>query len=122
APADVEELLAIYRKGRASRDFDTGLERALEALLSSPKFVLRVEQEHPVAGSAVYRLSDVELASRLSFFLWRSIPDDELLQVAEKRQLSDRQLLLQQVRRMLADSRSQRFLDDFSGQWLEVRN
>jgi hypothetical protein len=121
-PEDVEQLLAIYKKGRAARDFDTGIARALEALLSSPKFVLRVEQEHAPAGSAVYRLSDWELASRLSFFLWKSIPDDELLQVAERRQLGDRQVLLQQVRRMLADARSRRFLDDFSGQWLEVRN
>jgi mono/diheme cytochrome c family protein len=122
APADVEQLLAIYKKGRAARDFDTGLERALEALLSSPKFVLRVEQEHSEAGAALYRLSDLELAARLSFYLWKSIPDDELLRVAGRRQLSDRQVLLQQVRRMLADARSQRFLDDFSGQWLQVRN
>jgi mono/diheme cytochrome c family protein len=121
-PADVDELLAIYKKGRPRRDFDTGLARALEALLASPKFVLRIEQDRPAGDGAAYRLSDLEFASRLSFFLWKSIPDDELLQVAERRQLSDRQVLLQQVRRMLADERSQRFLDDFSGQWLEVRN
>ena len=119
---DADDLLAIYRKGRATGDFETGLERALEALLSSPKFVLRVEQDQAAPQSAVYRLTDLELASRLSFFLWRSIPDDELLQVAERRQLSDRRVLLQQVRRMLADDRSRRFLDDFAGQWLEVRN
>jgi mono/diheme cytochrome c family protein len=121
-PTDVDELMAIYRKGRNARDFDTGIQRGLEALLSSPKFVLRVEQDRPSASTAAYRLSDLELASRLSFFLWKSIPDDELLQVAERKQLGDRQVLLQQVRRMLADDRSRRFLDDFSEQWLEVRN
>ena len=118
--ADVDQLLAIYRAGRAGQDFDTGIERALEALLSSPKFVLRVEQERP--GAAPYRLSDLELASRLSFFLWKSIPDDELLRLGERGQLSDRRALGDQVRRMLADDRSARFLNDFSGQWLEVRN
>src|SRR4051794_36796770 len=122
SPTDVDDLLAIYRKGRDARDFDTGIQRALEALLSSPKFVLRVEQDRPSAAAAAYRRSDLELASRLSFFLWKSIPDDELLQVAERKQLGDRQVLLQQVRRMLADDRSRRFLDDFSEQWLEVRN
>jgi hypothetical protein len=125
APAvntDVDRLVAIYKKGRAAGDFDTGIERALEALLSSPKFVLRVEQERPGGGSTAYRLSDLELASRVSFFLWKSIPDDELLRVAERGQLHDRQVLTQQVRRMLADERSLRFLNDFSGQWLEVRN
>jgi mono/diheme cytochrome c family protein len=122
APTDVDQLLAIFKKGRASGDFDMGVERALEALLSSPKFLLRLEQEPSGASSAAYRLSDLELASRLSFFLWRSIPDDDLLQVAARKQLSDRQVLLQQVQRMLADNRSQRFLDDFSAQWLQVRN
>ena len=120
--ADVDQLLAIYRKGRAARDFDTGLERALEALLSSPKFLLRVEQDRSGPGSTAYRLTDLELASRLSFFLWKSIPDDELLQIAERRQLNDPKVLTKQVRRMLADERSLRFLNDFSGQWLEVRN
>jgi Protein of unknown function (DUF1592)/Protein of unknown function (DUF1588)/Protein of unknown function (DUF1585)/Protein of unknown function (DUF1595)/Protein of unknown function (DUF1587)/Cytochrome C oxidase, cbb3-type, subunit III len=119
ASTDVDQLLAIYKKGRTARDFDTGIQRALEALLSSPKFLLRVEQE---GSGRAYRLSDLELASRLSFFLWKSIPDDELLKIAERGQLKDRQVLSQQVHRMLADERSQRFLNDFSGQWLEVRN
>jgi len=120
-PADVDELLAIYREGRAARDFDTGIQRAVEALLSSPKFILRIEQDRPTTSPA-YELSDLELASRLSFFLWKSIPDDELLKVAESRQLHTDPVLLQQLRRMLADARAQRFLDDFSSQWLEVRN
>jgi mono/diheme cytochrome c family protein len=121
-PADVDGLLRIYRAGRAARDFEMGIARALEALLASPKFVLRVERDRVVAGAKAYRLTDVELASRLSFFLWKSIPDEELLQLGEKRQLTNQQVLLQQVRRMLADDRSSRFLNDFSGQWLEVRN
>jgi mono/diheme cytochrome c family protein len=120
--ADVDQLLEIYAKGRAGRTFDAGIARALEALLASPKFVLRVEEDRSTEPGAVYRLSDLELASRLSFFLWKSIPDDELLQLAERRQLSKPDVLAQQVRRMLSDERSTRFLNDFSGQWLEVRN
>jgi hypothetical protein len=122
AKSDVDQLLAIYRKARIEQDFDIGIERALEALLSSPKFVLRIEQDRPAGTSTSYRLSDLELASRLSFFLWKSIPDEDLLRLAERGQLSDRQVLAGQVRRMLADDRSDRFLNDFSGQWLEVRN
>ena len=81
--ADVDPLLAVYREGRAARDFEAGIERALEALLSMPSFLLRVERQ-PVdtQPGAIYRLRDLELASRLSFFLWKSIPDDELLDLA----------------------------------------
>jgi hypothetical protein len=120
--ADVEPLLAMYRNGRTARDFDAGIERAIEALLSSPDFLLRVEEDPSSPNSPSYRLSDLELASRLSFFLWKSIPDDELLRVAGQRQLSDPNVLVQQVRRMLADGRSSRFVKDFVGQWLEIRN
>jgi cytochrome c5 len=121
--ADVQPLLAIYNEGRHERNFDFGVERALEALLSSPKFLIRFEREPADAklGTA-YRLSDLELASRLSFFLWKSIPDDELLDAAARGSLKDPNVLTQQVRRMLADHRSTRFLDDFAGQWLTVRN
>jgi hypothetical protein len=119
--ADVQPLLAIYKEGRASRDFEAGIERGIEALLSSPKFLLRVEREPAgTARGAAYRLSDLELASRLSFFLWRSLPDDELIEVAAKNQL--RASLDKQVRRLLADRRASRFMKDFSEQWLEVRN
>ena len=119
--ADVQPLVAIYKEGRASRDFEAGVERGIEALLSSPKFLLRVEREPAgAARSAAYRLSDLELASRLSFFLWRSLPDDELVDVAAKNQL--RGNLDKQVRRLLADRRASRFMKDFSEQWLEVRN
>jgi hypothetical protein len=121
--ADITPLISIYKEGRAARDFEAGVERALEALLSSPKFLLRVEQEPSgIAPGAVYRLTDLELASRLSFFLWRSIPDDALIDAAVKGQLSTTAGLGQQVRRMLADKRSSRFMKDFSEQWLEIRN
>ena len=120
---DVEPLLGIYREGRRDRDFEAGIERALEALLSMPKFLMRVERE-PVdtRPGEVYRVSDLELASRLSFFLWRSIPDEELLDIAERGELSDPATLARQVRRMLGDRRSTRFMDDFVGQWLQIRN
>ncbi|MEE2636872.1 MAG: DUF1592 domain-containing protein [Acidobacteriota bacterium] len=120
---DVESLLGIYREGRSERDFEFGIERMLEALLSMPQFLMRVERQ-PVDTRAgdIYRLSDLELATRLSFFLWRSIPDDELLELAERNELSDPETLTTQVRRMLADRRSTRFMDDFVGQWLQVRN
>ena len=121
--ADIEPLVGIYREGRSDRDFEAGVERALEALISMPKFLMRVEQQPvdtPVGG--VYRISDLELASRLSFFLWKSIPDDELLDLAERNELSDPPTLARQVRRMLDDRRATRFMDDFVGQWLQMRN
>jgi mono/diheme cytochrome c family protein len=121
--ADVQPLLAIYNDGRRERDFDFGVERALEALLSSPKFLLRVERDPADAKpGSVYRLSDLELASRLSFFLWKSMPDDELIDVAARGSLKDPAVLAQQVRRMMADRRSVRSLEDFTEQWLTVRN
>ena len=121
--ADVTPLVAIFREGRAARDFEAGVERAIEALLSSPKFLLRIEREPAAtAQGATYRLTDLELASRLSFFLWRSIPDDELIELAAKGQLKTPAVLTQQVKRMVADKRASRFMKDFSEQWLEVRN
>ena len=120
---DVQPLVAIYKEGRATRDFDAGIERAVEALLSSPSFLFRAEQEPSgIRAGAAYRLSDLELASRLSFFLWRSIPDDELLDAAVAGQLKTPAGLARQVKRLLADKRSSRFMKDFSEQWLEVRN
>jgi hypothetical protein len=129
--AEIKPLLAIYTEGRNDRDFDAGIERALEAMLSSPKFLIRIEREpsdakasnvSDVKTSSVYRLSDLELASRLSFFLWRSIPDDELIDLAEKGRLKDPTVLAQQVKRLMNDRKSTRFLNDFAGQWLQVRN
>jgi len=123
AARDVDPLMEIYREGRGERDFEFGIERAIEALLSSPKFLMRVETEPAGARpGGIYALSDLELASRLSFFLWRSMPDDELLDLAARGSLKTPSALEQQVRRMLADRRSLRFIDDFSEQWLQVRN
>lgn len=120
---DLDLLMRVYREGRQDRDFELGIERSLEALLVMPGFLMRVERR-PVdtRPGAVYRLSDVELASRLSFFLWKSIPDDELLDLAERGELTEAGNLAAQVRRMLADPRATRFMDDFVGQWLQVRN
>ena len=121
--ADIDLLMGVYREGRAARDFEAGIERALEALLSMPSFLLRLERQ-PVdtRPGAIYRLTGLELASRLSFFLWKSIPDDELLDLAADDRLSEPDVLAGQVRRMLADRRATRFMNDFVGQWLQVRN
>jgi cytochrome c551/c552 len=121
--ADVTPLLAFYRAGRQSGDFDGGIEKALEALLVSPDFLFRVEQDP--AGckpGTVYQISDLELASRLSFFLWSSIPDDQLLDLAQKGKLKDPAVLTEQTRRMLDDPRSQALVSNFAGQWLYLRN
>jgi hypothetical protein len=121
--ADVEPLMAFYREGRAQGGFDGGIENALRRLLVSPEFLLRVERDPAgVAPGAVYAISDIELASRLSFFLWSSVPDDELLNAATKRQLSDPAVLARQVRRMMADPRAEAFVRNFAGQWLFLRN
>jgi hypothetical protein len=120
---DVQPLVAIYREGRAARDFEAGVERGLEALLSSPSFLFRAEQQPTgTRPGTAYRLTDLELASRLSFFLWRSIPDVELLDAATAGQLKTPAGLTRQVRRLLADKRASRFMKDFSEQWLEIRN
>ena len=121
--ADVDPLVNVYRDGVAERDFDFGIERALEVLLSMPEFLMRVYQEPiDLPPAEPYRLSDLELASQLSFFLWRSIPDDELIDAAAEGRLSDPDVLSAQVRRMLADERASRLMSDFVGQWLQVRN
>ena len=123
ADVDVDPLLRVYRDGRGARDFDFGIERALEALLSMPEFLLRVEQRPAdAAPGQVHELTDLELATRLSFFLWRSIPDDELIDLAASEALSRPDVLARQVRRMLADPRATGFMNDFVGQWLQIRN
>jgi mono/diheme cytochrome c family protein len=120
---DVEPILASYRIGRREQDFDAGIERSLETLLSMPEFLLRVERPPATAQAhRPYEITDLELASRLSFFLWRSIPDDELIDLAARKQLRNRDVLSQQVRRMLVDPRATRFTNDFVNQWLQVRN
>ena len=120
---EVRTLLRFYREGRRDGTFDDGVQFALERLLADPKFLFRIERE-PVdlAAGAVYAVSDLELASRLSFFLWSSIPDAELLGAASRGELGDPERLERQVRRMLADDRAQALVDNFVGQWLLLRN
>jgi hypothetical protein len=121
--ADLKPLLAFYERGRAEGDFDHGIEKALNSLLVSPDFLFRVEHDPKnAAPGTVYRVGDFELASRLSFFLWSSIPDDQLLDLAQQGKLRDQAVLQQQVRRMLDDPRSQSLVDNFAGQWLYLRN
>jgi hypothetical protein len=121
---DIQVLLGFYKSARAHGNFDAGIRAALERVLVSPDFLFRIEADPAnVSAGAVYRLSDVELASRLSFFLWSSIPDDELLDLAIRGKLRDAAVLEQQVRRMLADSRARASLvENFFEQWLETRN
>ena len=122
-PADVRTLTEFFDKGRADGGtFDTGIQFALERLLADPDFLLRVHRDPPSATRAPYRLNDIELASRLSFFLWSSAPDDRLLALAERSQLSTPAVLEKEVRRMLADQRAVNSLvDGFASQWLNLR-
>jgi mono/diheme cytochrome c family protein len=120
---EIARLTAFFDRGRAAGGFESGIELVVRGILASPKFLVRVEQDPPHAvQGAVYRISDLELASRLSFFLWSSIPDDELLKVAEGGKLSDPAVLHAQVLRMLADPRSAALVSNFAGQWLYLRN
>ena len=121
---DIETLLGFYREGRDQAGaFDTGIERALRAILVDPEFLFRIERDPVgVEPATAHPVSPVELASRLSFFLWSSLPDDELLQAAESGELAAPDRLRQEVDRMLADSRSGALIDNFAGQWLYLRN
>jgi cytochrome c5 len=122
-PQDVGTLMEFYLAGRNEGNFDSGIERALRRLLADPEFVYRRESE-PVnlAQGKSYRVSDLALASRLSFFLWSSIPDDELMNLASQGKLKDPVVLEQQVRRMIADPKSESLIENFTGQWLNVRS
>jgi Protein of unknown function (DUF1592)/Protein of unknown function (DUF1588)/Protein of unknown function (DUF1585)/Protein of unknown function (DUF1587)/Protein of unknown function (DUF1595)/Planctomycete cytochrome C len=123
AGPDLETLLRFYQSGKRDGGFESGIELALERILASPKFLFRVERDP--AGAAPgesYPVSDFELASRLSFFLWSSIPDDELLRLASEGKLKNPVVFDRQVRRMLADPKSQALVDNFAGQWLQLRN
>ena len=121
--ADVEGPMAFYREGRSEGDFDAGIGSALTSVLVNPEFLFRVELDpDQVASGDAYRVSDLELASRLSFFLWSSLPDDELLDAAIRGELSRPDELERQARRMLADSRSLNLASNFAGQWLLLRN
>jgi mono/diheme cytochrome c family protein len=120
---DIRMPLAFYKNARQEADFDTGIEMALRAILTSTEFLIRIERDPANAASnRPYRISNLELASRLSFFLWSSIPDDELLDLAARGRLSEPAILEQQVRRMLADSRSESLVTSFADQWLYLRN
>ena len=119
--ADVDLLLGFYEDGRADGGFDQGVEMALRRLLVSPEFLLRVERD-PAGADGPYRVSELELASRLSFFLWSSLPDDELIEAAARGELRDPAVLEVQVRRMLADERSASLVTNFAAQWLYLRN
>ena len=120
---DLAPLVALYEEGRMAGGFEAGIERALRALLVSPDFLFRVVSDPPGAEPGTpYRLSGLELASRISFFLWSSLPDDDLLAVAEAGGLDDPAVVEAQVRRMLADPRSEALARNFAGQWLRLRN
>ena len=120
---DVDRLLVFYEQGAATGGFDGGIELALRRLLVSPELLFRiVEDPAGLAPGTAYTLSDLELASRLSFFLWSSIPDDELLDAAVRGELGDPAVLEAQTRRMLADPRAQALVTNFAGQWLSLRN
>ena len=121
--ADLPAPMGFYKEARAEGGFDAGIEAALSAVLVNPQFLFRVEQGPAgVAPGTAYRLGDLQLASRLSFFVWSSIPDDELLDLAARGELGKPEVLERQVRRMLADSRSQTLATNFAGQWLHLRN
>jgi hypothetical protein len=120
---DLQPLLAFYATGRSKGSFDSGIEMALQRILVSPDFLFRIERDPATRAAGVpYRVTDLELASRLSFFLWSSIPDDELLDAAIRGTLRQPGVLEHQVTRMLSDVRSRSFVANFTGQWLYVRN
>jgi mono/diheme cytochrome c family protein len=120
---DLAKPLEFFRTARDEAGFDAGMEAALSAILVSPHFLFRVERDPPgIARGTAYQISDLELASRLSFFLWSSIPDEELLATAMRGELHQNDVLEKQVQRMLADGRAQSLVDNFAGQWLHLRN
>jgi len=122
-PEDTRTLLKFFRMGREDGSFDAGIEMGLRRILASPDFVLRVERDPAgLRPGAVRPVTDLELASRLSFFLWSSLPDAELLRVAGARRLRQPEVLERQVRRMLADERAKALVENFGGQWLYLRN
>jgi cytochrome c551/c552 len=120
---DLQVPMALYREGAAKGGFEAGVEMGIRSILVSPKFLFRFEgQPETIAPNTPYRITDLELASRLSFFLWSSVPDDELLEAAARNTLRNPDVLEQQVKRMLADPRSEALVSNFAGQWLHIRN
>jgi hypothetical protein len=120
-PKQVDALMSFYAIGRKSGTFDDGIEAIVQRVLVDPRFVFRMETAPTQQPATAYRISDLDLASRLSFFLWSSIPDETLLQLAQKGQLSKDEVLRTQVRRMLADPRATALTKNFAGQWLGLR-
>ncbi len=120
---DVAKVMPFYEKGRKDSTFEHGIQIAIERLLVSPQFLYRIERDPAgAAPGSTYRISDLELASRLSFFLWSSLPDDELLNVAAAGKLKQPAVLEKQVRRMMADPRSESLVTNFAAQWLFLRD
>ena len=117
---DVQTLMSFYKAGRAEDSFDAGIQRGLERILAAPSFLFRVEREPRQVTASAYRLGDLDLASRLSFFLWGSVPDEELLNAAVRGTLKDPAALERQVQRMLRDPRSKALVNNFANRWLEL--
>jgi hypothetical protein len=121
--AEIDSLMTFYDRGRKEADFEAGIQQAVARVLVAPRFVFRMEDEPAtLKDGATYRVDDAALASRLSFFLWSSMPDDELLDLAAKGRLKDPAVLEQQTRRMLKDPKSKALIDNFAGQWLYLRD
>jgi hypothetical protein len=121
--SDLEDLLGFYQRARNKGGFDAGITAAIQAIIASPEFIYRFERTPAgVAPGTNYRVSDLELASRLSYFLWSTAPDDQLLALASQSKLHEPALLEKQVRRMLADSRSEALSANFASQWLHLQN
>jgi hypothetical protein len=121
--ANLDKVMKFYRQGRKAGDFDAGITLAVSAVLVNPQFLFRIEQDPPgIKAKTAYRVSDLDLASRLSFFLWATLPDDELLDLAERNELRKPAVFEKQVRRLLADERARNLATNFAVQWLHLRN
>lgn len=121
--ADLEDLLSVFEKSRNGTNFEEGIRSVVQNIITDPEFLFRFERTPAgVAPASLYRISDLELASRLSYFLWSSAPDDELIRVASQGQLKDRGVLEKEVRRMLADPKSEALSKIFAGEWLNLQN
>ena len=124
SPVDIRSLMNFYQQAKRKGGFEVGIQKAIEAILVSPDFLFRAESDPITKNSAanVYRVNGTDLASRLSFFLWSSVPDEELLGLGISGKLSNPQVLKQQVERLLDDPKSEAMVDNFAGQWLQIRN
>jgi hypothetical protein len=120
--ADLRDVMSFYNRGRKKGDFEAGIRLAVQAVLASPKFIFRLEQEPTLKNAAAFRLADDDIASRLSFFLWDSVPDAELVKAANQGQLKTPWGIEKQVRRMLADPRAESLSTRFAGQWLRLQD